>query len=257
MQLQDKPPHARRQVTVGAVFGRWTVTGDKHAGKVLCRCECGKERSVFSNSLTGDKSKSCGCMGSHIGEDYIPVTDEDFAAIRSAAGNVELKAIPGFSGYVLTSSGVVYSVRRRKQKPTVPFRALRFMRHSGGYPQVNMRARGKGHIKAVHRLVAELFLPPKLPEDAVVRHLDGNPENNDVSNLAWGTQADNHADSVRHGTVASGERNGQAKVTEADIPKIRFLHASGVALAIIAKAFGLEPSSIRSITTRENWSSVA
>lgn len=52
----------------------------------------------------------------------------------------------------------------------------------------------------VHRMVAEMFIPnpDNLP---VVRHLDGNPANNVVWNLAWGTAKDNWEDAVRHGTA--------------------------------------------------------
>lgn len=52
----------------------------------------------------------------------------------------------------------------------------------------------------VHRIVAEMFIPnpDNLP---VVRHLDGNPTNNVVWNLAWGTYKDNWDDAVRHGTA--------------------------------------------------------
>ena len=51
----------------------------------------------------------------------------------------------------------------------------------------------------VHRMVAEMFIPnpDNLP---LVRHLDGDPTNNVVWNLAWGTVKDNWEDSVRHGT---------------------------------------------------------
>lgn len=52
----------------------------------------------------------------------------------------------------------------------------------------------------VHRIVAEMFIPN--PENLpVVRHLDGNPTNNVVWNLAWGTSKDNWEDAVRHGTA--------------------------------------------------------
>lgn len=52
----------------------------------------------------------------------------------------------------------------------------------------------------IHRMVAEMFIPnpDNLP---VVRHLDGNPTNNVVWNLAWGTYRDNWEDSIRHGTA--------------------------------------------------------
>lgn len=51
----------------GQVFGRLTVIGyagrDSRAQSMwLCRCECGAEKSIRVNSLTGGKTKSCGCF---------------------------------------------------------------------------------------------------------------------------------------------------------------------------------------------------
>lgn len=75
-----------------------------------------------------------------------------------------------------------------------------------GHLGIIMSCHGVDKCAYVHRMVAEMFLPnpDSLP---VVRHLDGNPANNIVFNLAWGTQKDNWEDSVRHGTARmfSGE----------------------------------------------------
>lgn len=53
-------------------------------------------------------------------------------------------------------------------------------------------------FKALHRMVAEAFIPnPRgLPQ---VRHLDDDPTNNNVWNLAWGSPADNTQDCIRNG----------------------------------------------------------
>lgn len=51
----------------------------------------------------------------------------------------------------------------------------------------------------VHRLVCTAFHGPQ-PENAdVVRHLDGNPSNNQEANLRWGTFSENEADKLSHG----------------------------------------------------------
>ena len=51
----------------------------------------------------------------------------------------------------------------------------------------------------VHKLVAEAFVGPR-PTAMDVCHNDGNPINNAVENLRYGTKAENQIDSVRHGT---------------------------------------------------------
>lgn len=65
---------------------------------------------------------------------------------------------------------------------------------STGYLSVSIDGR---HVK-VHRAVALRWLPPPLPDQVDVAHIDGNPHNNDVSNLRWSTKADNAADRKRH-----------------------------------------------------------
>lgn len=51
----------------GKVFGRLTVIKsvgkDRHGFiKWLCKCECGNETTVITNSLTSGSTKSCGCL---------------------------------------------------------------------------------------------------------------------------------------------------------------------------------------------------
>lgn len=56
----------------------------------------------------------------------------------------------------------------------------------------------KRRYKYVHRIVMDTFEPSN-GLGPIVRHLDDDPSNNDISNLAWGDQKDNHTDSVRNG----------------------------------------------------------
>ncbi len=67
-----------------------------------------------------------------------------------------------------------------------------------GHLDVSLRCNGHRVHKYIHRMVAEAFLPNpyNLP---VVRHLDDNPSNNCVENLAWGTQLDNVRDCIENG----------------------------------------------------------
>ncbi|WP_082946294.1 NUMOD4 motif-containing HNH endonuclease [Mycobacterium sp. E1747] len=51
----------------------------------------------------------------------------------------------------------------------------------------------------VHRLVLEAFVEP-FRKGMECRHLDGDPTNNRLENLRWGTQSENNLDRVKHGT---------------------------------------------------------
>jgi len=65
-----------------------------------------------------------------------------------------------------------------------------------GYPY--FRIHTQKNNTTLHSAVLATFVGPR-PEGAVIRHLDGNPTNNDLANLAYGTPSENNYDIVRHG----------------------------------------------------------
>ena len=67
-----------------------------------------------------------------------------------------------------------------------------------GYPRVNLSRDGAPRQFLVHRLVLEAFVGPAA---AGLETLHGNGVRSDcrLSNLRWGTSAENKADTVRHG----------------------------------------------------------
>ncbi len=61
----------KRTDLTGQKFGRWTVVRFHSVAKGrkllwLCRCECGKEKAVYSWGLTRGLSTSCGCYHKEI-----------------------------------------------------------------------------------------------------------------------------------------------------------------------------------------------
>jgi hypothetical protein len=105
----------------------------------------------------------------------------------------------------------------------------------------------------VHRLVLEAFVGP-CPDGMETRHLDGNPSNNCLSNLQWGTVGENTEDRGDHGNFTHGERNGQAVLTEADVAQIRSSPLSDKELAAL---YGVRYTTIYKIRTRQRWRHVA
>lgn len=71
--------------------------------------------------------------------------------------------------------------------------------------------------------------------------------------LVWKTRAENQLDRVRHGTSNRGERQGQSKLTEADVKAIRALLADGVPPMRIGSRFGVSDAAIYKIRNGENW----
>ena len=64
---------------------------------------------------------------------------------------------------------------------------------------MSLYTQGKNKIRYVHSLVAESFIGPR-PEGMEVCHNDGDPTNNHLDNLRYGTSSGNELDKVRHGT---------------------------------------------------------
>jgi hypothetical protein len=106
----------------------------------------------------------------------------------------EWRPIPGWEGaYEASNLGRVRSLRGGHRWGRVLKPHIRTT--SGGYPQVSLGLNG---TTCVHVCVAGAFLGPR-PPGHQVRHLDGDPLNNRVENLAWGTPSENQHDKIQHG----------------------------------------------------------
>lgn len=59
-----------------------------------------------------------------------------------------------------------------------------------GYPMINLMINGERKGLAVHKAVLNSFLEPPF-KNAQVNHIDGNKQNNQLSNLEWCTAKEN------------------------------------------------------------------
>lgn len=93
--------------------------------------------------------------------------------------------------YSISDSGIVFTTTGGG-KPLSQWLA------NTGYKKCKFQIDGVKKDKYVHRLVAEVFLPnpDNLPQ---VMHIDGDKTNNNVSNLMWGTNAQNTQDGYDSG----------------------------------------------------------
>lgn len=96
------------------------------------------------------------------------------------------REIPGYDGdYFASDKGRILSLCRNEPRILKPFICSNDGNRTGYY-YVEIR----GQKQRVHRLVALAFL--ENPEDKpVVHHIDGNPLNNTLKNLAYATYAEN------------------------------------------------------------------
>jgi len=118
-----------------------------------------------------------------------------------------------------------------------------------GYLRVCLCSYGKRKMFRIHCLVAEVFIGPR-PAAHVVAHLDGNPGNNNIGNLAYTTHTENMAHKNEHGTQLIGEKNPQTKLSKAQVKKIR---SSKETQRVLAKKYSVGQSTISRIKTGELW----
>lgn len=107
---------------------------------------------------------------------------------------VEIAYAPG---YFVSELGIVYGPGKIGNRGY--HRLSSYTNDAYGHQVVDLHINGKRRHKYVAVLVAEAFIPNP-HEYPQVRHKDGNPYNNRVSNLEWGTNLDNVHDAIRHGT---------------------------------------------------------
>lgn len=120
----------------------------------------------------------------------------------------------------------------------------------GGYQRVGIGGR---HV-LVHVAVAAAFIGPK-PAGYEVNHKDGDKRNNAVTNLEYVTPRENvrHSIDVLRTERAPGEKNGNAKLTDAAVIEMRRLYADGVSTAAIAAQFDIHYSHVWRIVTGRSW----
>lgn len=81
-----------------------------------------------------------------------------------------------------------------------PARIMRTSIDKDGYRTVCLSRPSTRQTVKVHRLVALAFLGDPPPSKPLCLHIDGDPQNNRLSNLRWGSHSENEQDKLRHGT---------------------------------------------------------
>lgn len=162
-----------------------------------------------------------------------------------------MKEIKNYPGYYADEQGEIYSNRSGE------LRQLSKRIHKGYY-HVNIRdtnCPAKKRPVPVHTLVLNAFVGAR-PAGYVCRHLNGDPLDNSISNICWGTQKENVQDSIRHGTAVClrcGEQSIAAKLSLKDVLRIREMHAEGYKQKEIAKMFPVCQRHIGDIIRGKTW----
>ena len=124
---------------------------------------------------------------------------------------------------------------------------------SGGrYPQVNI----DGQAVRVTRYVFEHVAGRPLATGELVRHTCDNPRCVNPWHFIGGDHAANMRDMVERERQASGERNGIAKLTEAQVREIRALaneHDLRGDVSFVARSYGVTADNIARVLARKTW----
>ena len=165
----------------------------------------------------------------------------------------EWKDVHGYEGlYQVSNQGRVKRLPRNyslNNNPAiyVPERILKPKHyHKCGHLAVTLCKNGKQINKTVHGLVLEAFVGQR-PKGMDIRHLDSDPSNNKLDNLAYGTRAENCIDQSKLG------RCGSQKLTIEDVKQIRSCLANGEPMKDIAIRYGVTKQSVYAIKHRKSY----
>lgn len=133
-----------------------------------------------------------------------------------------------------------------------------------GYQTVRLYRDGRGKWRRVHRLVGEAFLGPRQP-GMDTRHGPLGQQANGVTDICYGTRAENEQDKIRDGTFRHGpgtaiprprrvsSRNGNARLTLAIAEEIRRRYRAGARQVDLAAQFGVTQPCISQIVLGRTW----
>ena len=112
--------------------------------------------------------------------------------------------------------------------------------------------RYKGKMVLAHRLIW-FFTYDYWPKDMLLHSCD-NRKCINIKHLREGSTQDNMADMVKKGRQPKGEKNGNAKITEKQVIKIRKKYRTGRhTQKDLAEMFGVTRVSISYIINRKTW----
>lgn len=115
-----------------------------------------------------------------------------------------------------------------------------------GYQLVNLHYDVERHW-LVHRLVMEAFAPVEGMEKLQVNHIDGNKQNNALSNLEWATRESNMQHAMNNGLWVPNyvAQPRERRLSDADVQEIRRLLAEKqMTQHAIAERYGVADSTI-------------
>lgn len=164
---------------------------------------------------------------------------------------VEYREHYDYAGIFAGSNGKIYRVTDSVIENGKRFVDLQEIKKylCGSYETVRvMRRNGMMVTANVHSLVCEAFNGKSHIPGLHVRHLNGNSRDNRISNLAYGTPSENWRDKTVTHTATIGEKNGNAKLTDAErLEAFSMYYDKGIPQKKIAEHFGVTQGTVSKI----------
>jgi len=157
--------------------------------------------------------------------------------------------IPGYANYFASKSGAILSFQSGK---AILLNPLASKRTGHQYVFLYNGTRESCRKIYVHQAVLRAFVGES-GQGQESRHLDGNPANNTLKNLVWGTHAENVIDRARHGRMPIPHLSPFTKLKPEDIPNIRSLSQDGTSSRAIAAIFDTSHTTILKILRGQRW----
>lgn len=148
------------------------------------------------------------------------------------------KEFPEDPRYLVSSAGRVYS--------TISNKILKFRVDRDGY------LKGFKDHKA-HQMVMSTFVGIR-PEGFTVNHIDGNKQNNRLSNLEYVSRTDNVKHGWYSGLMVKGEDHHWSKLTKEQVDQIRSMYTGERGqYTAIARLFGISRKAVFFIIKGVTW----
>jgi hypothetical protein len=147
--------------------------------------------------------------------------------------------VPGWDGYRVTADGRLYGPSGRQ---------IRWQHAPSGHL---VYTTGGRKLRIAHAVLTAWGHPR--PPGALARHLNDDPADNRLSNLAWGSYSDNMADSLINGRRPTGEAVSGTGLTASAVAQI---HVDRRSSRVLAAEHGVSHTTILKIKRGARWKAV-
>lgn len=183
------------------------------------------------------------CLTRHLGYQGMSVEH------TTTSDPVRYEIHPDWPAFRVGDDGSIWSRKRPGGgKGYGEWHPIKPIRLRSGHMQIGIGWIGGKFVRDyVHRMVLTCFVG-RAPEGMECRHLDGDPSNNSLPNLAWGSSKENFEDSVRHGTAHCLTLTPEVGILDADgVRKVVELLKEGRAPRDVAELMGVSYSTVNNI----------